>query len=427
MARRTALRPEREDRIFYHSGNIYDMSGVKFLHQGVDTLKYLYKGKANLETYQMIKDLYDTTHSAIFGFADQMWMLGSGGASGYRYRLQNNDLGVIVFYGAKHGKISEEDNLIKHNLKVELSPHFLISRDAKQVDKFIDDLAGHFLTDMERPQLAVHLCIDVKGWQIPEDFDHRLKTRARRLFDYKGVSDYEFDLSATSVTYGRQETITYGKAGSLQFTVYDKTKANQKQDKVEFWEKQWKTKTNDNFEPWYQKGDKVHRIEFRFHHTVVEQFSRTVSKWKDSEGNDCILGSEKIRSFQKLEEHLTGLWRYAAMGFRLQLTDEFVDPFWALLLDDIEFLPARPDLNYKREYKSPGTGSDRNVVMAMANKLSVLVRRGYKAKDIFKSLKKDDIWPDIRSYYFSRGFDQKAIYDHVKQAVDKRILSGKAA
>ncbi len=427
MARYKAKKMDREGMLFATGQKIYDLSNVKILHKGVDTLKYLYKGKVNLETYQLIKDLYETTHSAIFGFADQMWMLGSGGASGYRYRLQNNDLGIILFFGSKHIKIDEDCNLEGNHFKAELSPHFILAREAKEVDQFIDNLMKHFLTESNRPQLAVHLCADVKGWDIPQDFDHRLRTRAKRLMDYKGVSDYEFDLSATSVTYGNMETITYGRANSLQFTVYDKTLANKKQDKVEFWEKIWKKQTNDNFEPYYQPGERVRRIEFRFHHTVVEQFSRTLATGTDSDGNPCIWGNKKIRSFVELEQHLTGLWQYAAMSFRLDLTTEYIDPFWTVMIDDVEFLPLKPDLLYKREYKSPGTGSDRNVIMAMANKLSVLVRRGMKKKDIFKTFKKDEIWPDIQAYYFNKGFNTEAIRDHIYQLADRRLLQGKAA
>lgn len=428
MARYQAKRLERNDNYFANNNGIYDLSGIKVLHTGVDTLRYIYTGKIKPKSFQLIKDLYETTYGAIFEYAGVIWKLGSGGRSGYRYRLQNNDLGVIVFYGSNHIKIDLDDNLNpkSHHVKVELSPHFIIPRSAKEVDDYVHELVTHLLDEIERPKIAVHLCVDVQGWEIPQDFTSRFRCKAHRIENHKGVSEYEFDLPATSVTHGLHETVTYGLPTSMQFQAYNKSKANQKQDKNEFWEKQWNKQRDENMNPLYDPEKPVYRIEYRFHHSVVEQFSRFISKGTDSDGNECILGNKKIRSFVELETHLNGFWEYACMSMRLDLSTVYIDPFWQFLLDDIRFHPQDTELFYKREYKQPGTGSERNTVMAMANKITVLVRKGWKRKDVFKSLKKDDIWPDIYAYYLSRGFNTEAIRDHVYKLVDNRILDGKA-
>lgn len=51
-------------------------------------------------------------------------MIGSGGASGYQFRLQNSDLGLILFLKSRY---AEQDKEFSH-FKIECSPHWLLPR-----------------------------------------------------------------------------------------------------------------------------------------------------------------------------------------------------------------------------------------------------------------------------------------------------------
>lgn len=416
-------RMDREGMLFVHaSGKVFDLNRVKILHEGVDTIRQLYTGTPK-PIINELRSLYEAEIGAIVTLAGERWILGTGGKSGYRFRLQNNHLGLICLYGSRYAK---EDQHGSH-LKIEVSPHFLYERSPEDVQRELDQVAGALLEDWGHAGLAVHLCLDVQGWNVPRDFEERFVCKAKRKVAHTGISTFEFDGLHAAVRYGDQETITYGAAAGLQFTIYDKTKAALKQDKIHFWEAIWRKRTDENFQPFYQDTDTVRRIELRFHHTVIEQFSQALCQGTDSAGNPCIYTCNQVRNFLQLQPHLTGLWRYGMQSYRLQYTSTTLDPFWQVLLDDIQFNEHRPDIMYRREYKKPGRGAEKNVCLALGNMLSLYVRQGLRIEAIWRFLQRSGIWDDILNYYYGRGLNEAMLRQHIEQAIEVRRLQGRAA
>ena len=81
-------------RLFVDSrpGDFTDLSDVRVLRCGVDTVRQLYNGLIRPE----VKALFDS-QEAIVEFAGHQWSKGRiGRDSGYQFRLQNADLGLIL-------------------------------------------------------------------------------------------------------------------------------------------------------------------------------------------------------------------------------------------------------------------------------------------------------------------------------------------
>lgn len=83
-----------EGRLFLDLGKVgfVDLSGVRLLRCGVDTVRQLYRGMIRPE----IMALFETP-GAMVDFAGQRWHSGRVGRdSGYQYKLQNADLGFVL-------------------------------------------------------------------------------------------------------------------------------------------------------------------------------------------------------------------------------------------------------------------------------------------------------------------------------------------
>ncbi len=123
-----------------------EMHNLRMLNAGVDTVRQLYQGKPQLPQFDKIITVYQEGKGATMRLFEQEWSVGAGAAgSGFRYRLQNNELGVIVFFQARHVKT---ENIGTH-LKIELSPHFIQERSPQQCQKFMDMIAASMLTQVE--------------------------------------------------------------------------------------------------------------------------------------------------------------------------------------------------------------------------------------------------------------------------------------
>nr|WP_305080254.1 tyrosine-type recombinase/integrase [Methylococcus sp. Mc7] len=165
-----------------------------------------------------------------------------------------------------------------HHLKIELSPHLLAACNSQAIQTELDSFAHGLMTAPEPAGVAIHLAVDVQGWSPDPHFQDRFITRARIARRYDGISDAEFDgLSDVSVCYGKQaaESLTFGKAASLQLCLYDKSKQIVHADKVDFMQGQWGEFTQGEFDP----TQPVWRVEARFHHSAragIENF-----RWHD--------------------------------------------------------------------------------------------------------------------------------------------------
>ena len=327
-----------------------------------------------------------------------------------------SDLGVIIFVKSRYAT-----ETTKHShLKIELSPHFIHSRSVSNIQTYMDFLAARIMEIYEPSGCAVHLCVDIQGWQPSKDFADMLVTRSRRLVDHRGISEVEFDLSQVATIYGDSQSYLFGKANGLQFSLYRKDLQAKVIDKLDFWESVWNRRTCENFKPIFDPGKPVWRFEFRFHHSVVKEFSESIQR--------------PMLSFDDLVLHLTALFRYALRNFRLNAVSSsasanasfyrgvYIDPVWQLLMQDVEILGPQLDFFYKRKRKKPGQGGLRNLFNSVGNLTSLYARHGFTAKQSVKCLMQSGIWEDYLAYYRNKYDDLRNLCDDViKNRITKDI------
>ena len=135
-----------EGRLFFDDklAKFTDLSGVRLLRCGVDTVRQLYNGLIRPEVMAVFDEPED-----IVEFAGYQWAKGRVGRdSGYQYRLQNADMGLILLIKNHNVKL---ENIGPH-LKIEVSPHALDGADPKILQGVMDDLAaGEHQTPGSRP------------------------------------------------------------------------------------------------------------------------------------------------------------------------------------------------------------------------------------------------------------------------------------
>ncbi|MDP5496184.1 hypothetical protein P3786_26600, partial [Pseudomonas aeruginosa] len=126
-------------RLFFDdtTAQFTDLSGVRILRCGVDTVRQLYNGKLRPE----VMALFDLSVDVV-EFAGYEWSKGRiGRDSGYQYRLQNAEMGLILLIKNHNIKV---DTLGSH-LKIEVSPHALDGADPRILQGVLDDLAAAVL------------------------------------------------------------------------------------------------------------------------------------------------------------------------------------------------------------------------------------------------------------------------------------------
>lgn len=320
----------------------WDFRSISVVHVGVDTVKQLYSGMVKQNVFDFVSEAYDAglQRVTIDGY---IWKLGSGRFGGYRYSLNNPDLGILVLFGSFYTESCYEGD----HLKIELSPHYILNKGLNDLQDCIDEFADIFIHLRQYTGVAVHLCVDVQGWQPPNDLDYKLVTRAKKVRKFSGESEMTFERHAIATVYGQGETFTFGGAASLQFSVYNKSKLIVKNENVrEYWHSVYSAccvvdgedfHDPESDKPVFKKDVDVWRIESRFHHSVVVQFS-------------LALG-EDLRSFRELGKHLTGLWRYSLNNFRLDDSPTYISVVWQFLRDDVEFNHDANSLVYRRVFK----------------------------------------------------------------------------
>lgn len=401
-------RQDPRGRLFLSGLGQRNLSAVTLLHEGVDTIRQLYEGVLRSHVLEEIKRVYDLgpSHRLIHVLGHD-WILGSGGASGYRYRLQNNDLGVILFISSRYVIETTQHS----HLKIELSPHFIDGKSSKRIQDEMDLLAVRLLGFSKPSGCAIHLCVDVQGWEPSKDFADLLITRSRRCVEHRGISEVEFQLSEIATIYGGSQSFLFGSASNLQFSLYRKDLQAKAVDKTHFWEAMWKRRTDENFKPLYDESKPVWRFEFRFHHSVIKQFSE--SNHKD------------MLSFVDLVPHLTCFFRYALGNFRLNAVSSsvsgsssfyrgvYIDPMWQLLMQDVEILAPCSSFNYQRIRKPPGRGGLRNLWNAVGNLTSLYAAKEFDAFKAVKCLIQSGIWEDFLIYYRRKYDDLKDVRDSI--------------
>ncbi|AXY43790.1 hypothetical protein [Halomonas sp. JS92-SW72] len=413
--------PDPFGRLFISPKGQRELDAIRILHAGVDTVRQLYRGRPCQSQFDQIITAYQEGRGATIDLFGTTWAVGAGASgSGFRYRLQNNKLGVIVFFQARHVKI----DTVGTHLKIELSPHFIHELDPGECQAFMDNIAKHMLSGLEPAGCAVHLALDVQGWEPPRDFMDRFVTRSKKIMKIDGIDSMTLDQGNIATTYGRAETLMFGTAGALQCAIYNKTKEAHHRDKIHFWENIWSRATTDDLAPAYDPEAEVWRIEMRFHQSVLAEFARAIPCNVDT---GEVLDDNGFARFTDTIPHLTGLWRSALQSYRLDHSRGLIDPSWQLLQDDARFYCDAPDWLYKRARKAPGLGNEKNVCLAFGNLISIYARQGFRTHEAIRFLQRSGMWEDLAEYYRRRGVDNAAFRQLVEQKLIDRRLLGRAA
>jgi hypothetical protein len=431
-----SLNIETGDDIFTTPGGLeYDLSGMRFLGAGIDTIRQIFNCNLKSDVLISILDQVDNQHCDVIELAGIEWKVKkSGKQSGYQFILKNLDAGFVVLL--KHF-YKEADQRSAH-IKIEATPQIIHELGLVRVSNRIREVAAIFADTLEASGIAVHLACDMKGLQLPDDFEHKLHTRSKRSYKVNGISNIEYDASATAFIYGLGETYTFGNASGLQMCLYDKTKEAMKSGKLNYWENRWKTvpSLEDCFTSEYKDGsdgneaDTVHRLEFRLHHTILKQFENGNF---DATGNMIC-----IREAKDLKPHLQALWIYCLQNFQLVHSSMYIHPIWQKIRDDVRFaqLDGHPDFFYKRGYNSPTKKLDgslrRNVAMWLGNAIKLAAANCLTTEHVCGWIMKSGFEIDLAEYFNLRVFGDSSqlwlcLFDFVDGKMRDHRLNGIAA
>jgi len=400
-------------RLFFDtkSARITDLSRVRLLRCGVDTVRQLYRGLIRPEVMALFE-----VPGAMVEFAGHVWHSGRVGRdSGYQYKLQNADLGFVLLIKNFNAKL---ENIGPH-LKIEVSPHAIDALSPERLQERMDFYASAVMTHVERNQCAVHLALDLQGWEPPADLVARLHCRARTHRDISGIKEIQW--ATKSSVYGRGETSMFGSAGGVQLCIYNKTEQARATDKLDFWESIWRLRDSfdesdpDNYNP----AQDVWRVELRYHHSVVQQFASGSIDVKTGEP----IGTD---SFAAFSAHLDGLWRYGLGQLKLLHRPGQYEPIWTLIRDDVRVdVPVDSlveETEYKRYYKTSRGFSGKNVELFLGNFVSLLARERVGARTAFDRLKEWECWPVIRDHYAAKDMSERDLYKHIKNLLQERHI-----
>lgn len=390
--------------------SITDLSDVSILHCGVDTVRQMYKGRIKNEVLELFEE------PALVSFAGERWHAGRVGKdSGYQYKLQNADLGLILLI--KNFNVHKNDN--GPHLKIEVSPHFLQSNEPKKVQDVLDSLASNVLDDCTHNYCAVHIAMDVQGWSPEHNLVSNMNCRSNKVVDFSGIST--FNAAATATVYGRGESFLFGSASACQLSIYNKTIQSKAIDKLDYWRHIWRQRTDENFTPIFDDNADVWRIEFRYHHSVIKQFA---------DGSCNVHTGEQISplNFLELAPHLDGILKYGFDNFRLLSSDhsKVLSAAWCLFSSDVHVDTGVSSLidetEYKRYYKRASGFSCKNVELFLGNFVSLLARERVGATRGFEQLKKSVIWPVIKEFFENKNETEKDCYLWIKNKLEERVI-----
>lgn len=419
----------RDGHRFFNQTASVDLSGLCYLHTGVDTIKQLYNCLIRHDVLCAIQQAYDGGDN-VFSWGGFDWLITrSSKASGYQFILKNLDAGFVVLLKSFYA----DADLSASHLKIECTPQLIAEHTPESLTAEIDRIASLFCVQLVHAGVSVHIAVDVKGFVVPADFEARLVAKAKRQYKFNSISNAQLELNETAVIYGAGQSYTFGSAGSLQFCVYDKVAEALKSDKIDFWESIWSQVPASDFDgdfsnpaaaSEYQVGDTVHRIEARFHHSVINQFC-----WGTKLPDGKLLS---IKNYSELAPHLTALWQYSLNNFRLQYSSSYIDPFWQALIEDIQFYCPAPALPYRREQKPPSDSSRRNVAFWLGNQIKLYSRKRFNPEYVVSRLLSSGLEADLAHYFgvlFYGNSDvlYDVLLDFVSEKMRLHLLNGVAA
>jgi hypothetical protein len=399
------LQPAVNGSIFTdYFGEKFDSSRVNVIHNGLDTVRQLYDGELNKSVYFSIESAYNAGYGTQIEIGGFTWIVSTGGSSGYKFTLRNKNLGLVLLIGSSFSPV---DTFGPH-MKIQASPSFLLSR---SLDEIQDDMA-HFAASVfyegfGYSSLAIHLCMDVQGWQLPHDLDFKMTTRARRIIRHSGIQGLDYEFNDVAIVYGKAQSFTFGQASSMQFAAYDKTKAIADKGEEDLWQPVWSQAAG------YDENLPVIRLEARFHQNVIKQFASG--------------SSIDAYCLTDLKEHLTGLWSYALQNFRYDDSKTMINPAWQYFRDDVVFYHVKKtEIDYKRIYVNPdaqGKPTERAIKICFGHLTSIFRRNRFSLKKAFECLKQSGLWENLLELYLNKGRGVADIYHDLfkgllKHAVD---------
>ncbi|PPD46032.1 MAG: hypothetical protein CTY16_09510 [Methylobacter sp.] len=398
-----------------------DLSNVEVVGASVDTVRQLYFGIPKpylIESFQQeieqkeqffhlaMPNENDRSHTEPFHLAKM------GKVARYRYKLQNNELGVVILFGSYYNLIENEGQ----HLKIELSPKFISCRTAKSIQDYMDTLASRLLMKYEAKGCSVHLACDYQNFTLPRNFLDHLSTYSRTIKAYDGVSQIDLsDISEAVTTYGspkQERNYLIGKPDCVQMAIYDKSYEIVKSDKVDYFHNEWGTYSLGVYDP----EKVVRRIEARIHHKVIREIGQGMGV--------------QLESFEHVSEYLTNIWRYALKINRFNLIQgkDMLHPFWQLLMEDVHFYVPAQNFEVSRKKKQSVDPVAKNITSLVGNFISLCVRQGYDHDDVMIFLKAMPVWGRIRQYYKERGLNETDIRENIKKSMlMRRLLSRQAA
>lgn len=403
----------RTGKTFSNRIESFDLSNLKYLHTGIDTVKQLYNCMPRVDLIEEFEDLKAAKARPIVEVCGIEWFFTrSSKTSGFQYILKNIDLGFVCMLKSFYKDSNESGT----HLKIEVTPQKLLVTRPEDLQAELLQIARTLCYQVVPCGVAVHIAVDVKGFELPQDFEAHIVAKAKRQFKAAAISEAQFSLNEIATVYGKGETYTFGNAGALQCCIYDKTEEAKKSDKIGFWEREWERtpSTDDPFEPEYKDGDQVRRIEMRFHHTIIQQFCNGS---KGPDGERLV-----IRDICDLEPHLTALWRYALNNFRYQHSSSYIHPVWQSLMEDIAIYPPAPDWFYKRATKDPSPSSKRNVAFWLGNQLKLMARRRMSVKFAVGWIMQSGLNEELASYFGCMLIDGPLELDmHLTLFIEKKF------
>ncbi len=414
----------RKAGCFFNTKEMFDLSDARFLHAGVDTIKQLFNCLLRSEVLGKLAQQYEVYPGAAIELGGVDWQVTrSSKKSGYQWILKNLDEGFVVLLKSFYA----DEILNASHVKIEVTPQCIYENTPESLSNRLREVAGIFATQVKECGIAAHIAVDMKGFKVPADFEARLVAKAKRQYRINNISNIQMSLNEVAAVYGNGQTYTFGSASALQFCLYEKDQEIIKSDKVDFWERIWsKTPSVDDvMVPEYQSGDRVHRFEMRFHHSIIREFCNASVNEKTGE----VLA---INSFLDLSEHLSALWKYALNNFRLQHSATYIDPMWQMLIEDVLIYPPAPDWFYKRGKKPPSQNSRRNVAFWLGNVIKLMARKRFTVGHACQWILSAGLDEDLADYFgvFQFGYHDElrmCLHEFVREKMERHILEGVAA
>lgn len=422
-----------KDLFFNERGSVsYDLSNMRFLWSGVDTIRQLYNCVIKQDVFAKISSYWEEG-AAFIHLGDIDWKISSSGKrSGYKFILKNLEEGFVVLLKSFYCDAQERGA----HLKIEATPQIIHELGLEQLTKRLREIGSIFADTLEASGVAVHMALDIKGLELPDTFEFDLVTRSKRVMKAHGISNASFSANEANFSYGRGQTYTFGESSGIQLCVYDKTLEAAKSDKLDFCEMLWKCcpSVDDPFLPEYNDGretgeaDTVHRVEFRVHHSIIKEFENGHFNHTQVIADDgtVIKPGEQVflREAVDLKPHLEGIFLYCLNIYRLQHSTSYIHPIWQKIEEDIRWFGIAKDWLYTRSVKKkPGIVSKRNVAMWMGNYIRLAARQNFTVDFVVNYFLQSGLEADLCSYFGLLNYGESdLLFLSVRDFIERRLL-----